>query len=89
MEDNLLAVDVPNRCGGSLGVPPHPLAGLQDLPTHRHPVAGYALNDQEIVAFHLNHEQASGVEFLPHSDGAEGIAIQDTEAGLDIAGVKG
>lgn len=89
VKDNFLAVDVPHRGGGSLSVPAHPLAGLQDLPPHGHPVACHTLNDQEIVAFHLDHEQASGVELLSHSDGAEGITIQDTEAGLDIAGVKG
>lgn len=89
VQNNLLPVDVSNRGGGSLGIPAHPLAGLQDLPPHGHPVACHTLNDQEIVAFHLDHEQASGVELLSHSDGAEGITIQDTEAGLDVSGVKG
>lgn len=89
MEDNLFSVDVPHRGGGSLGIPAHPLAGLKNLPPHGHPVACHTLNDQEIVAFHLDHEQASGVELLSHSDGAEGFTVQDAEAGLDIAGVKG
>lgn len=89
VQDNLFPVDIPHGCSGSLGIPAHPLAGLQDLPPHGHPVACHALNDQEIVVLHLDHEQASGVELLSHSDGAEGITIQDTEAGLDIAGVKG
>lgn len=89
VQDNLFPVDVPYRGGGGLGVPAHPLAGFQDLPPHGHPIACHALNDQEIVAFYLDHEQASGVEFLSHSDGAEGITIQYTEAGLDISGVKG
>lgn len=89
VQDNFLSVDISHRGGGSLGIPAHPLAGLQDLPPHGHPIACHALNDQEIVAFHLDHEQASGVELLPHSDGAEGFTIQDTEAGLDVPGVKG
>lgn len=89
VQNNLLPVDVSNRGGGSLGIPAHPLAGLQDLPPHGHPIACHTLNDQEIVAFHLDHEQARSVELLPHSDGAEGFTIQDTEAGLDVSGVKG
>ena len=89
VQDNFLPVDVPHRGGGSLGIPAHPLAGLQDLPPHGHPVACHTLNDQEIVAFHLDHEQAGGIELFPHSDGAEGFTIQDTEAGLDVSGVKG
>lgn len=75
VKDNLFPVDIPHGCSGSLGIPAHPLAGLQDLPPHGHPVACHTLNDQEIVAFHLDHEQASGVELLSHSDGAEGITI--------------
>ena len=89
VQDNLFPVDIPHGCSGSLGIPAHPLAGLQDLPPHGHPVACHTLNDQEIVAFHLDHEQASGVELLSHSDGAEGFTVQDAEAGLDVAGVKG
>lgn len=89
VQDNFLPVDVSHRGGGSLGIPAHPLAGLKDLPPHGHPIACHALNDQEIVAFHLDHEQASGVELLPHSDGTKGFTVQDAEAGLDIAGVKG
>lgn len=89
VQDNFLPVDVPHRGGGSLGVPAHPLAGLQYLPPHGHPVACHTLNDQEIVAFHLDHEQARSVELLPHTNGAEGFTIQDTEAGLNVAGVKG
>ena len=89
VQDNLFPVDIPHGCSGSLGIPAHPLAGLQDLPPHGHPIACHTLNDQEIVAFHLDHEQASGVELFPRSDGAEGFTVQDAEAGLDIAGVKG
>lgn len=89
VQDNLFPVDIPHGCSGSLGIPAHPLAGLQDLPPHGHPIACHTLNDQEIVAFHLDHEQASGVELLSHSDGAEGFTVQDAEAGLDVAGVKG